>query len=498
MLCSAVVGGGIIAFGIFIAKPSQEQPQDEGRIIRPAVPFPASGERLPSQGHSRGLSLASLTSLVRDPDEGSASELWEATGKLGASPEETRVLRIQLIEGLVATGQFADARELIDLHAAGEGAIRDSLVFSLFTKSPLPFGEAMELLDKTFTDNPHDRRTALEGLARSLANADGIDRFESFLRSGANLDKDAIAILPPGLAHAADVARFGQYYQDPDLPPPVSAAEMGSLFQRNEILLGMLAEANPEGFNVALGNYLRAASALSPELALDTLDNFRAAIGKDDLPALEGQLARKFGEWSGSQAMEASVESGSPRRTANALLGWYRSDSSSAQAWLEDNFESLPSSQKDAVAVEMVKKRLETKSLEEARKMVDAISDPKARRIAEGWAWTKERDMLRSEVNENASDAVHAIVSGDSEFGDYWLEEAMSVWVTKDFDQAVAWYDKNWDSLPPSKSQYVAAAFANQAMEQGDATTARQWAAMIQDAKTKARIEGAISEAESN
>jgi hypothetical protein len=92
---------------------------------------------------------------------------------------------------------------------------------------------------------------------------------------------------------------------------------------------------------------------------------------------------------------------------------------------------------------------------------------------------------------------LQSIVSGKSNYNDYWLEEAMSTWVAKDFDKAQEWYQKNWNSMPANKSQYLAAAFAKQAIGQGDVATARQWAAHIQDAKTKQRIETGIAEAES-
>lgn len=135
-------------------------------------------------------------------------------------------------------------------------------------------------------------------------------------------------------------------------------------------------------------------------------------------------------------------------------------------------------------------------SIEDARKAAAEISDPSQKEKIEGVIWEKERSLLNKDVNSNPAGTVQSIVSGQSKYADYWLEEAMGTWVAKDFAKAQEWYETNWNSLPVGKSQYVAAAFANQAASQGDITAARQWADLIQDAKTKQRIVAAIAKME--
>jgi hypothetical protein len=90
---------------------------------------------------------------------------------------------------------------------------------------------------------------------------------------------------------------------------------------------------------------------------------------------------------------------------------------------------------------------------------------------------------------------VDKLVDGTASYDEYWIEEAVATWVSKDFDGAIAWYEEKWKSLPPSKAQYVAAAFASQSVGQKDFEAARQWADLIQDAKTKERINAAIAKA---
>jgi non-ribosomal peptide synthetase component F len=88
------------------------------------------------------------------------------------------------------------------------------------------------------------------------------------------------------------------------------------------------------------------------------------------------------------------------------------------------------------------------------------------------------------------------MIAGHSRHQDDWIEEAVATWSAKDPAKVQDWYHQNSQKLPAAKSQYFAAAFANQATEQGDTATARQWAGHIQDAKTKQRIEAGIAKAE--
>jgi thioredoxin-like negative regulator of GroEL len=131
-------------------------------------------------------------------------------------------------------------------------------------------------------------------------------------------------------------------------------------------------------------------------------------------------------------------------------------------------------------------------------KWVNQITDPKLRKAAESHVWSMERDSLRQEAGKDPAGIMQSIIAGQSKYGDYWLEEAMSTWVAKDSDKAQEWYQKNWNSMPANKSQYLAAAFAKQAASQGDMAAAREWAAHIQDPKTKQRIEAGIAKAEGN
>jgi hypothetical protein len=156
----------------------------------------------------------------------------------------------------------------------------------------------------------------------------------------------------------------------------------------------------------------------------------------------------------------------------------------------------LKPDQSDGIAGAFISHALTKMDLENAKQWLNGVNSVEVKRALEGKIWSAERDALRKEVGKDPAGTVQSIISGQSEYGDYWLEEAMGTWVTKDFDKAQDWYQQNWNSLPTGKSQYVAAAFATQAIKQGDTATARQWAAHIQDPKTKLRIEAGIAKAE--
>lgn len=98
--------------------------------------------------------------------------------------------------------------------------------------------------------------------------------------------------------------------------------------------------------------------------------------------------------------------------------------------------------------------------------------------------------MVRNAVKNDPEQAVAELVSGKSQHDAYWIEEAMDVWMAKDFDKAEQWYQENWKSLPADKSQYASASFAKRAIKARDLESAAQWIRFIHDPNTKTRIEG--------
>ncbi len=182
--------------------------------------------------------------------------------------------------------------------------------------------------------------------------------------------------------------------------------------------------------------------------------------------------------------------------THTGFMEWLAVDTAAARRWFEEKEESLDHKSKSAIESALAISLVRNGDLIDARRLAESIMDVETKSKVTGIIWTAERDSLRKEVGKDPAGTVQSIISGKSKYGDYWIEEAVGTWVAKDFDKAQDWYQQNWNSLPTGKSQYVAAAFATQATRQGDTATARQWAAHIQEPKTKQRIEAGIAKAE--
>lgn len=180
-----------------------------------------------------------------------------------------------------------------------------------------------------------------------------------------------------------------------------------------------------------------------------------------------------------------------------AFQKWLELDSRRPQEWLEHNQDRLPDQNADWARMGLLQFQLSSnpKEFGNLREILSNIEDESIRKRGEGAIWSKEREILRKEVQADPAGSLETIVSGQSQFSSYWLEEAVNTWASKDLDAAQNWYEENGNSLPKEKAQYVAAAFATQAIGAGEVDIARQWSALIQDAKTKARIEAAITKA---
>ncbi len=181
-----------------------------------------------------------------------------------------------------------------------------------------------------------------------------------------------------------------------------------------------------------------------------------------------------------------------------AFKQWLEIDAGKPIDWFQSNLSRLTAVQKDYAIRGIAEYSASHGDCNVAWKWVGEITSYELRKKVEGQIWSMERDVVRRGVSIDPQVTLQGMVTGNSSHQDYWIEEAMGTWMAKDMDKANEWYQQNWKSLPPSKSQYVAAAFAKQAANQGDTATARQWATHIQDAKTRDRINSLITKAEAN
>ncbi|WP_353567929.1 hypothetical protein [Haloferula sargassicola] len=182
------------------------------------------------------------------------------------------------------------------------------------------------------------------------------------------------------------------------------------------------------------------------------------------------------------------------REIAHAIAAWEAMSPQTFQNWLADNpVDSIEG--KAGIIAGMAIRAVDSGDLKAAKDYMGEIDAPDLRDELNGRLWKLEQTLVQKEVSRDPEATVSDLASGRSSFEGFWLEEAMGSWVAMDFVSATEWYEKKWDSLPPEKAQFVAAAFAKQSAEQGDLETARQWAEFIQDPKTKERIDVEIANA---
>jgi hypothetical protein len=187
---------------------------------------------------------------------------------------------------------------------------------------------------------------------------------------------------------------------------------------------------------------------------------------------------------------------GGEKYFSGAFQQWLGNDARKPIEWLEEYKEKLSLTQMDGAMQGIAEFAARKGDTDVAWQWVGKIADPVLRKAAEGKVWSVERSAVRQEVSRGPEAAIQSFLAGTSSHQDYWLQEAMLTWLEKEPEKVQDWYQKNWKTLPANKAQYVAAAFATQAVKQGDTATARQWAAHIQNPKTKQRVEDEIAKAE--
>lgn len=230
------------------------------------------------------------------------------------------------------------------------------------------------------------------------------------------------------------------------------------------------------------------------------ITGYATKIGEDGIESVRrtciAAMARQNGSLALGKALELQTGASRVELLQAGMTAYIATNSAGAADWLKKNGSHLTPIESDSIETAFIQSSLGIGDLEAAKLMLQQIGDPVLLDKAKGFVWTAERDTLHKEAGKDPARTLESIVSGQSKYADYWLEEAMETWMAKDFDKAQGWYQENWKTLPANKAQYVAAAFAKQAASQGDTATARQWSAYIQDAKTKQRIDEGIAKAE--
>jgi len=387
------------------------------------------------------------------------------------TPESERNLFLrQIVTRMASLGHMKEALDAIT-RSFSNGSVRSGLINGCFSycSSPEAFLAAYASL-QTVTD----KNAAESGLRHSIAH------YMTATEGRVDLSKYHFDFLSKEKFDSAMISAAGDYFIQMSKESPEGASKA------LQAVLGM-------GFDdSATGKFLGEIARLIP---FESWNEYSLRADKLD-PEIGKQIAAAMVAEDPARAVTIVAKGGGESVLASAVYAWGRLDRSKALEWFEQARSGL-GNQEYTGAVKGISRLLADEgSFDKAKELANTIGDQVVQRAFHDKIWGWERDALRGEVGKNPMATLDALVGGKPPHDEYWIEEAMRTWMAKDFNKAQEWYQQNWKSLPATKSQYVAAAFAGQAVKQGDVATARQWATYIQNPKTKQRIETGIANAE--
>jgi hypothetical protein len=415
-----------------------------------------------------------LVILLERVDKSQFEEVWNLLGGIG-NERAADELRNRL---LVRVGSSMEIHEMLALikGLTGSGTIRNSFIETTFGVSRMSILQLMDAVSQL--NEAQERASAYRGMARKISYMENLDDIGLAVFSG-KLSPEMLETIVSGL---------GKYHYS------------GLLRKDMEVYQSRAADAI--NFSVRAVSSGIAEDGLVAQVVTEMAKNMPFPVWEAlniSFPDLmnDGKIVSSV-LWHMSyekpfETMEIAASKNSI--DSNLLTRAIARDNSRVEEWYLDNMQDLSESQRDVFAEVFSTERAKSHDFEDAYDWVKKIENPAYRLKAEGVIWTAERDLLRKEVNNEPAGTLQSIISGQSKYTDYWLEEAMSTWVAMDFDKAQDWYQKNWKSISANKSQYIAAAFAKQAAGAGGVTAAREWAAHIRDTKTRQRVDAVIDKA---
>jgi hypothetical protein len=396
-------------------------------------------------------------------------ESWHHVLSNSGNEQDKLALLGQMVMRMSSLGHPEEALRLI-LRDFGEGASRASLIESCIASiNDLSQIEKCFLLLPSEGDREAAKRSALRSFARDMASRHGAINIASYPTEF--LGDDARAILV-NAAH--------QYY----------IQIKNDLSQGREQALNTIMNMGFDG-----NAKLELLSRISHDLPFEAWKHFSKALDTHNLESHEirSNIVERMMQHDPQNGLAEITRSNSPKDLEVAFHWWGNMNIDRASEWLHDQASHLSLEQREFAILGLSRSLVKSGKFAEVNAFLSGVQDSERKRNIEGIVWTGQRDALRSEVHQHPDRTLGSLAAGTSDFSGYWLEEAMSTWIAKDFHRAVEWHEKNWNSLPAAKAQYIAAAYAKHALQQQRIDTARQWAALIHDPKTKARIDEMVA-----
>lgn len=408
-----------------------------------------------------------VSELIRTKAVGDPKGTWDSLTKLEGNSRELAESRDEFVAELVSKMGLKAALDVV-FSLTGQGADRDRCITRAFDCSRENAEVLLNLLEGF--KNGRERAAAVNGLQWKTLDLTTFDNLKSMSKECTGLYLDRLSMSVSGSSNQLSQVK-------------------GCLATINKKIVG---GSLPAGFR---SDFLAMVSKGAPFIAWDLgMDPQNGEL--TSRPELLKGIARNMAAADPLKAMTTlKGQEGNEALLGEAFSIWLAKDEKASLAWYQESGSVLTGTETSQLASILSKYEVSHGKIAEAWKLVDQISDPNLKTQTSGRVWQAERKQLQAQVSAKPAQVVDSIVSGTSTFADYWLEEAMFTWISKDNDKAIDWYEKNSKSLPASKAQYVAAAFATQCLQQKEIEVAREWAALIQDSKTKARIDAAIAKA---
>jgi hypothetical protein len=420
---------------------------------------------------------------------------WNNLKEAELSDRDKRHKRCQLIELMVKAGHYEDAKALA--LEAEEGLLRRALVHSLFSKTSDIKGALAHLTEPEFSSV--DKEFVWSGIRKSLSNKDGSKRVLEILQSDSNLKGfEAQELLSGAISYIDPVIWVSNYYVDNSeetiAPSPEDRLRRLGIVMKN---IEKLVAIRPDLKERAMFNLMMNTSDRMPKECLSMIENAHGNVNQTDLLTVTTDAITALFYVSPSHALSSIKNLDGKFDYSPAIVPgvqyWLENDSKAALEWLKNNGSSLDSKVFDKSSSTAAEFLLKKGRLNEAAQLIAQIADPVAREAGQEMIRTNESELYLVDAKKDLPAHLDYLTAANSTQPAYFIEKTFSHWIENDPVKAQEWYDKNWNSLSKEKAQYVAAAYASDAVKLRDPVTANHWLKFIMDAKVKERIQGKIN-----
>lgn len=442
---------------------------------RPGVKVPTTGTK-PSAENSKGTEGFGVSTnpqkqkVERARDTIDAKKAFSDLGHSKLSPAELDLERVRLMLLIAETDGFEVAMRLLN-EQVGEGLTRSNLISTIF-------------------------RGLRENVADSLAKVESLPANQRVFAMMGLFGRVDYRKLP-----TSEIAVLFTSKQAKDNPNPLitglrmeftnahDAAEVQAKFDRIGEVLSLIPSEDRALFVAT--NLFAAAKAFPFQswACLSSLD-LSGVAETDKLVKAKNEIIASMIASDTNKSLETFMKSKNapPNAFWDALVDLYGRDSKRAELWVEENTGNLAPLQKDQVLSARLDSLLKGDHLADAAAIADDIIDESLREKASSAIFKVEKGQYLDRAKTDPVGALGEIVESNTSRSGLLMLEVMSAWMAKDAEQAEEWYASNWNSLPAEKAQFVAAAYAKDAVVKGDAATAKKWAAFISDKNLRDQV----------